>query len=177
MPSPPASVPGMAALMQSPLSARPGPAVLCKASERRRVPGTPCHGAGRCSAPWLFGAAAIWSRNRSGGCWRRAASSGQVSGAAAPGTRTLRCRPATLRLRKDRGLLPGIRPDQPATGKGRRASSGDNKTSMLLLNPESAARPSQTSIKRMKRFELSTLSLARRCSTTELHPHGALKAP
>lgn len=25
-------------------------------------------------------------------------------------------------------------------------------------------------IKRMKRFELSTLSLARRCSTTELHP-------
>ena len=26
-------------------------------------------------------------------------------------------------------------------------------------------------IKRMKRFELSTLSLARRCSTTELHPH------
>ena len=24
----------------------------------------------------------------------------------------------------------------------------------------------------MKRFELSTLSLARRCSTTELHPHG-----
>ena len=23
----------------------------------------------------------------------------------------------------------------------------------------------------MKRFELSTLSLARRCSTTELHPH------
>lgn len=25
--------------------------------------------------------------------------------------------------------------------------------------------------KRMKRFELSTLSLARRCSTTELHPH------
>ncbi len=24
--------------------------------------------------------------------------------------------------------------------------------------------------KRMKRFELSTLSLARRCSTTELHP-------
>ena len=32
------------------------------------------------------------------------------------------------------------------------------------------------SIKRMKRFELSTLSLARRCSTTELHPHGALKA-
>ena len=78
---------------------------------------------------------------------------------------------------KDRGLLPGIRPDQPAAGKGRRASSGDNKTSMLLLKPESAARPSQTSIKRMKRFELSTLSLARRCSTTELHPHGALKAP
>ena len=26
-------------------------------------------------------------------------------------------------------------------------------------------------MKRMKRFELSTLSLARRCSTTELHPH------
>ena len=26
--------------------------------------------------------------------------------------------------------------------------------------------------KRMKRFELSTLSLARRCSTTELHPQG-----
>ena len=24
---------------------------------------------------------------------------------------------------------------------------------------------------RMKRFELSTFSLARRCSTTELHPH------
>lgn len=71
---------------------------------------------------------------------------------------------------KDRGLLPGIRPDQPAAGKGRRASSGDNKTSMLLLKPESAARPSQTSIKRMKRFELSTLSLARRCSTTEPHP-------
>ena len=30
------------------------------------------------------------------------------------------------------------------------------------------------SIKRMKRFELSTLSLARRCSTTELHPQAAL---
>jgi len=27
--------------------------------------------------------------------------------------------------------------------------------------------------KRMKRFELSTLSLARRCSTTELHPQFA----
>ncbi len=26
----------------------------------------------------------------------------------------------------------------------------------------------------MKRFELSTLSLARRCSTTELHPHAAI---
>jgi len=25
----------------------------------------------------------------------------------------------------------------------------------------------------MKRFELSTLSLARRCSTTELHPQGS----
>ena len=31
--------------------------------------------------------------------------------------------------------------------------------------------PSKTQRKRMKRFELSTLSLARRCSTTELHPH------
>ena len=29
----------------------------------------------------------------------------------------------------------------------------------------------QNLLKRMKRFELSTLSLARRCSTTELHPH------
>ncbi len=28
-------------------------------------------------------------------------------------------------------------------------------------------------IKRMKRFELSTLSLARRCSTTELHPRAS----
>ena len=31
--------------------------------------------------------------------------------------------------------------------------------------------------KRMKRFELSTLSLARRCSTTELHPQRRQEAP
>lgn len=30
--------------------------------------------------------------------------------------------------------------------------------------------PGEDKTKRMKRFELSTLSLARRCSTTELHP-------
>ena len=29
--------------------------------------------------------------------------------------------------------------------------------------------------KRMKRFELSTLSLARRCSTTELHPQSRVE--
>ena len=47
-----------------------------------------------------------------------------------------------------------------------------NKEKDNLLGEEARNRK----YKRMKRFELSTLSLARRCSTTELHPQFEARA-
>ena len=43
------------------------------------------------------------------------------------------------------------------------------------MSAEGSYRRLNDNEKRMKRFELSTLSLARRCSTTELHPQNRVE--